>query len=92
MGAGDFICGNYDILRQVMLASDAVLSSSHSLSAADLEMGALTRLDFEDFDAHETQILMVRRKARTISPIARFVQSEIKGILSRCRSNVAGAG
>lgn len=81
-GAGDFICDNYDILRQVILGSDAVLSSSQSLSAVDLEMGALKRLDFEDFEAHETEILMVRRKARTISPIARFVQAEIKGILS----------
>ena len=48
-GAGDFICDNYDILRDLALTSDAVLYSGTNLTAQDIQNGILRKLELEDF-------------------------------------------
>lgn|GEM_PF-6638630 len=76
-GAGDFICDNYDILRHLALASDAILYSGTSLTAQDIEDGILRKLELEDFKYYDNEIFIARRRGRAVSPLATFVCNQI---------------
>lgn len=80
--SGAFICDNCHILREATLASDCVWLSSTAFAAQDLAEGRLVALDIADFPRFESEISLVRRRGRSLSPAAEAVIAEVRLILA----------
>lgn len=70
-GSGSFICDNYHVLRELVLESDCLWLASPMVLEADIAEGRLVALDVADFRGVESEVEVVRRRGRTLSPAAR---------------------
>jgi DNA-binding transcriptional LysR family regulator len=71
---GAFICDNYHILRETILNSDCIWTSSPQLSAEDIKAGQLIILDLIDNPRPpHTEVGLIRRTGRTLTPAAEAV-------------------
>lgn len=66
--AGTFICNNYHLVREIVLASDLVWFSSPRMVEDDLRDGRLRTLSFRDRPALPAETAMIRRRHRSPSP------------------------
>lgn len=78
---GSFICDNFHILRETVLATDCVWSASPGFIKDDLASGQLVTLDVTNLRPARTPIRMVHRVGRKLSPAALAVVQEVKSIL-----------
>lgn len=69
-GSSSFICDNYHVLRELVLESDCLWLASPMVLEADIAEGRLVALDVADFRGVESEVEVVRRRGRTLSPAA----------------------
>lgn len=79
-GAG-FVCDNYHILRDLVLASDAVWLSSPALVAKDENAARFDFVGVREFGESTSAIALITRKGRTLSPAAKAVAAEVAELL-----------
>lgn len=88
--AGALICENYDILREVVLRSDTVWMSSRQLVSEDLARGVFSEIFVPEMPHGSSTVVMVRLKARTLSPSAEAVVAAVrKQIAEGCEKPAA---
>jgi len=80
--AGGFICDNCDILRATTLASDCLWPSSPAFAAQDMAEGRLVALDLADFPLDQSEIAIVRRRGRSLSPAAELLIARVCDFLA----------
>lgn len=84
--SGALICDNFHILREAVLRSDCIWTTSPAFVASDLQCGALAMLDVSDMALQETRICLLRRRGLTLSPTAITVRDQVSAILSAAAS------
>jgi DNA-binding transcriptional LysR family regulator len=77
-----FVCDNYHILRDLVLASDAVWLSSPALVAKDEHAERFGFVRVRGFGRSTSAIAMIARKGRTLSPAANAVAGKVSQLLS----------
>jgi DNA-binding transcriptional LysR family regulator len=78
---GALFCDNYEILRQVVLDTEAVWMSSPQMVADDIAAGRMVQLDVADMPPRRSAVGVVRLKGRAWSPAARAVIDGVGEIL-----------
>lgn len=78
--AGSFVCDNYHILREAVLGTDCVCLASPDLLTDDLTAGRLISLDVSDFGPVRSNLDMIRRRGRMLSPAAEVVADSVRAI------------
>ncbi|MFV8817009.1 LysR family transcriptional regulator [Haliea sp. E17] len=81
--SGSFICDNYEVLRQMTLASDGIWISSNRLVEKELAQGNLVPLQRIDSTLPErVPVYMVSRTGEQLSPAAAALRDYVQGYLS----------
>lgn len=80
--AGAFVCDNFHILRELVLQTDSIWLSSTAFAVSDMAEGRLVTLDLADFPPFESEVSLVHRQGRTISPSALIVVNHISSMLA----------
>jgi DNA-binding transcriptional LysR family regulator len=80
--AGAIICDNFHILRDLVLETDCVWLSSPALVSDDIAEGRMTLLDVADFEPFESEISVIQRQGRTLSPAAVFLTEQVRELLA----------
>lgn len=81
-GSGALVCDSYHVLHRLALTSDAIWVSSPQLVGADLAAGRLVRLAVRDWPTLQTEIVVVRQRARTPSPAAAAIVDEVRRLFA----------
>ena len=76
-----FVCDNYHILRDLVLASDAVWLSSPALVAKEEHAERFGFVGVRKFGASTSSIAMITRMGRTLSPAANAVAGRVSELL-----------
>lgn len=87
--APDIACDNYEILRELTLASDALWMSSPAVAHEELTNGRMVTIDCPDLVSATYEVVMATRRRRTQSPAAALVAEQFVAALSRTASNAA---
>ncbi|MDE2404727.1 MAG: LysR family transcriptional regulator [Sphingomonadales bacterium] len=82
-GTGTFTCDNYHILRELVLESDCVWLASPTVLHTDIAEGRLLALDVDDFRGIESEVAVVRRRGRTLSPAAVELTRQLTAMLAK---------
>lgn len=80
--AGAFVCDNFNVLRETVLATDCTWMSSPAFLAADLRAGRMAQIDVADLPPATSDICLVFKRGRTRSPAAVAVAEEMRGMLA----------
>ena len=80
--AGAFVCDNFHVLRETVLATDCVWMSSPAFLADDLSEGQMVQLEVVDLAPPDSDICLVFKRGRTRSPAAVAVAEEVRGMLA----------
>jgi len=80
--AGSFVCDNFHVLRETVLASDCVWVSSPAFLAEDLRAGRIVQLTVNGQGAIYSDIAMIVRRGRSRSPASLAVTDRIGSLLS----------
>jgi DNA-binding transcriptional LysR family regulator len=83
---GAFICDNFHILRETVLASDCVWISSPVFLAEDLRAERIAQLDVPELTRDDGEISLVFKRGRTRSPAAMTVEQHIRSMLKETGS------
>lgn len=75
---GAFICENFSILRDVVLATDCTWLVSPPFILNDLRSGALVTLDVADLPTAEFQTNLISMRGRTRSPASELLADAIR--------------
>lgn len=75
-------CDNYEILRAVTLASDALWVTSPAAASKALAEGRLIRIDCPDLLAHSYEVVLVTRRRRTLPRAAILVRDRLLRVLT----------
>jgi DNA-binding transcriptional LysR family regulator len=86
--AGAFICDNFHILRETVLATDCVWMSSPAFLATELRDGRMARLRVADLATGSNEICMVTRRGRTRSPAALAVAEAMRAMVRRVEGQI----
>ncbi|GFE76678.1 LysR family transcriptional regulator [Novosphingobium sp. TCA1] len=81
--AGSFVCDNFHVLRETVLASDCVWVSSPAFLAEDLRAGRIVQLTVYGQGATYSDIAMIVRRGRSRSSASVVAAEEIKSFLER---------
>ncbi|MCW1403985.1 LysR family transcriptional regulator [Novosphingobium sp. MW5] len=79
---GSFICDNFHVLRELVIQTDCVWLSAPSVLADDIAAGCLIALKVEDFHDIDSEVALITRRNRTLSPSARSLVDHLRGLLS----------
>jgi DNA-binding transcriptional LysR family regulator len=79
---GSFICDNFDVLREIVLASDCICRTSPVFLPRELNEGRLVELDVPALSPARTEISVVFRRGRSRSPAAQAIIEEIRAVLA----------
>lgn len=77
---GGFVCDNYHILRETVLGTDCTWLAAPSLLTDDLNTGRLVQLEVADMAHYRNDLYLIRRRDRTMSPVARAVIDSVRQI------------
>lgn len=80
---GAFICDNYHIMRETVAGTDCVWLASPDFVAAEIAEGALCCVELADLDLGMSELAMVRRAGRTMSPAAETVTQAVRALCGR---------
>lgn len=83
--SGGFVCDNYHILRETVLGTDCTWLAAPSLLTDDLEAGRLRQLELTDLRPLHNELSLIRRRSRTISPVAQVVIDSVRQICNSDR-------
>ena len=79
---GSFICDNYHVLRELVIGSDCVWLAAPTVLADDIAAGRLAALDVTDYALIDSEIAVIQRRSRTLSPAARALVEHLRRLLS----------
>lgn len=79
---GSFICDNYHVLRDLVSQTDCVWLAAPSVFAEDIAAGRLAALEVEDFRDIDSEVALITRRNRTLSPAARSLVDHLRALLS----------
>jgi len=77
----DLACDNYEILRALTLASDALWMASPAVAVEEIADGRMIAVDCPDLVRATYQVVMVKRRRRTQSPAAALVAGRLAATL-----------
>ncbi|HEX7853124.1 MAG TPA: LysR substrate-binding domain-containing protein, partial [Sphingobium sp.] len=77
-----FVCDNYHILRDTVLASDLICICSMGFITAELESGQLCPIAISDLPMPPTAIHLARLRGRMSSPLANEAVTRMKALLA----------
>lgn len=80
-GSGGLSCENSQILRDVVLESDALWFSSPEIVASDILAGRLVEVDVADLPFRQIEVGVMRLAQRTISPAADAITAFARKLL-----------
>jgi DNA-binding transcriptional LysR family regulator len=83
--AGGFVCDNYHILRETVLGTDCTWLAAPSLLADDLRTGRLRQIEPIDLPPFRNELSLIRRRGRTMSPVAQVVIDSVRQICNADR-------
>ena len=81
-GIGTFTCDNYHVLRELVLQGDYVWLAAPIALAEDVDSGRLVPLAIEDFRNIDSEVALVHRRGRTLSPAAQALASHIRELIT----------
>ena len=81
-GTGMFTCDNYHVLRALVLETDCVWLAAPTVLAEDIATGRLVVLELADFRDVESEVALVHRRGRTLSPPALTLTRHLRKLLS----------
>jgi DNA-binding transcriptional LysR family regulator len=84
-GAGGFVCDNYHILRETVLGTDCTWLAAPSLLTEDLRAGRLRQIAPVDQAPLRNELSLIRRRGRTMSPVAQVVIDSVRQICNADR-------
>lgn len=84
-GGGGFVCDNYHILRETVLGTDCTWLAAPSLLVEDLRAGRLRQIALVDQAPLRNELSLIRRRGRTMSPVARVVIDSVRQICNADR-------
>lgn len=87
--APDVACDNYEMLRGLTLASDALWMSSPAVAQEELTNGRMVTIDCPELVSATYEVVMATRRRRTQSPAAVLVAKQLAAALSQTTSNAA---
>ncbi len=79
---GSFICDNFHVLRELVCQTDCVWLSAPSVLADDIKGGRLVPLKVEDFHDIDSEVALITRRSRTLSPAAHSLVDHLRVLLS----------
>lgn len=79
---GSFICDNCHVLRDLVVGTDCVWLTAPSVLADDIAAGALVRLNVDDFQNIDSEVALIHRRNRTLSPAALSLIEHLRGLIS----------
>ena len=79
---GALVCDNYHLLRDIVSTTDCLWLASPTLLARDLAVGRLAQVTVEDFSGPDTEIAVLWRSRRTLSPAAEALIAQTRRLLS----------
>ena len=80
--SGSFVCDNHNIMREVVLGSDAVWLTSPRIVADEIGAGRLVELAGNNIKPMEADIAALTLKGRTMSPLAQEVIRAAREVFS----------
>lgn len=80
--AGSFVCDNFHVLRDAVLASDCTWMSSPAFLAEDLRAGRIVQLDVSDLAQAQSEVCLVFKRGRTRSPAAVAVVEAVRRMIA----------
>lgn len=81
--AGSFVCDNFHVLRDAVLGTDCSWMSSPAFLAEELRAGTIRQLEVCDFQSVDSDVCLVSKRGRTVSPAALFVLEQVLDLLGR---------
>lgn len=78
---GSFICDNYHVLRELVIGSDCVWLAAPTVLADDIAAGRLAALDVADYASIDSEVALIQRRSRTLSPAALALVEHLRGLL-----------
>lgn len=78
---GSFVCDNYHVLRDLVVRTDCVWLAAPSLLDDDIRNGRLAALDVSDLAAIDSEIAVIQRRSRTLSPAAQTLIAHLRRLL-----------
>jgi DNA-binding transcriptional LysR family regulator len=80
--AGAFVCDNYHILRDLVLTTDCIWLSAVELVEEDIAQGRVSILELSDSAPVVSDISLITRQGRTLSPAARAIAHHVRAWLA----------
>jgi DNA-binding transcriptional LysR family regulator len=90
--AGALVCDNYHILRDLVLETDCIWLSTTALVGEEIAEGRMTVLDPAEFRPIHSDITLITRLGRTISPAAMAVVEHVRILLASVRAEARPSG
>lgn len=80
--SGSFICDNYHVLRELVIGSDCVWLAAPTVLADDIAAGRLVALEVADYASIDSEVAMIQRRSRTLSPAAQALVEHLRKLLA----------
>lgn len=81
--AGALVCDNFHIIRELLLESDLIWRSCPALAARQIEANRITVLEVEGLRPLQSEISLITRRSRSLSPAAQHVVDKVSDLLRR---------
>ena len=79
---GSFICDNFHVLRELVTQTDCVWLTAPSVLADDVDAGRLAPIKVDDFPDIESEVALICRRNRTLSPAALSLVEHLRALLT----------
>ncbi|MEJ6011938.1 LysR family transcriptional regulator [Novosphingobium aquae] len=79
---GSFICDNFHVLRELVSQTDCIWLAAPSVLADDIAANRLAPLKVDDFPDIESEVAMICRRNRTLSPAAQSLVEHLRALLT----------
>lgn len=79
---GSVICDNYHVLRELVIGSDCVWLAAPTVLAEDIVAGRLAALTVADYASIDSEVSVIQRRSRTMSPAARILVEHLQALLT----------
>jgi DNA-binding transcriptional LysR family regulator len=82
-GAGSFVCDNFHVLRDAVLGTDCSWMSSPAFLSEELRTGAIIQLEVIDFQSFDSDVCLVSKRGRTLSPAAAAMLDQVRDLIDQ---------
>lgn len=81
--AGSFVCDNFHVLRDAVLGTDCSWMSSPAFLSKELRTGAIIQLEVSDFQSFDSDVCLVSKRGRTLSPAASAMLNQVRDLIDQ---------